>query len=244
MMPNIELIYDRGCPNTDQTRGQLIEALSHAGWLVHWQEWCRKDPETPEYVQQYGSPTILVNGQDIEPNDITPTSCRLYIQSDGSLSGVPPVATIINALNQTKHTGFDLYSSSAWLPAVGIAFLPKLICPACWPAYAAIVGAVGLSFLTQVQYLLPITAIVLLFMLALLAWQGPVRHGYGPLLLALVSSAGLLMGKFYYDATSVAYISGVLLFVACIWHSWPASVIANQGCPYCVEQNPDMKEET
>ena len=29
------------------------------------------------------------------------------------------------------------------LPGVGISLLPKLMCPACWPAYAGIVSALG-----------------------------------------------------------------------------------------------------
>jgi mercuric ion transport protein len=35
------------------------------------------------------------------------------------------------------------------LPGVGVSLLPKLTCPACWPAYAGLLSSVGLGFSYQ-----------------------------------------------------------------------------------------------
>lgn len=43
------------------------------------------------------------------------------------------------------------------LPGVSLSILPKLACPACWPAYAGLLAAVGLGFLISAAYLLPLT---------------------------------------------------------------------------------------
>jgi mercuric ion transport protein len=36
----------------------------------------------------------------------------------------------------------------AILPGIGVSLMPKLICPLCWPAYAGLLSAVGLGFLS------------------------------------------------------------------------------------------------
>jgi len=42
------------------------------------------------------------------------------------------------------------------LPSVGVSILPKLACPACWPAYAGLLTSTGLGFLISAVYLLPL----------------------------------------------------------------------------------------
>ncbi len=49
------------------------------------------------------------------------------------------------------------------LPGVVFSLLPKLACPLCWPAYAGLLGSVGLGFLISAVYLLPLTAAFLVF---------------------------------------------------------------------------------
>ena len=46
-------------------------------------------------------------------------------------------------------------SSLATLPGIGLAFLPKIACPACWPAYAGLLSSLGLGFLLDVRWLFP-----------------------------------------------------------------------------------------
>jgi hypothetical protein len=33
------------------------------------------------------------------------------------------------------------------VPGIGLSLLPKIACPACWPAYAGLLSSLGLGFL-------------------------------------------------------------------------------------------------
>lgn len=75
--------------------------------------------------------------------------------------------------------------SSRWtqgllaLPSVGVSMLPKLACPACWPAYAGLLTSVGLGFLISAAYLLPLTAAFLVLALGAMLFKPKERRGYG-----------------------------------------------------------------
>lgn len=102
-MSRIELVYDQSCPNVAAARDQIREALSLAGLPPHWQEWDRESVETPAVLRPFGSPTILVDGQDVtelgDKQSALPTanSCRVYLDADG-MTGVPPIRLIVSAL--------------------------------------------------------------------------------------------------------------------------------------------------
>lgn len=77
----IELIYFNGCPNVDPARKNLKEAFEATGIKSNWDEWEHGNPEAPDYVLEYGSPTILIDGKDVArgpEGDLSPNSCRLY----------------------------------------------------------------------------------------------------------------------------------------------------------------------
>src|SRR6266852_2234551 len=61
------------------------------------------------------------------------------------------------------------------LPGVGAAILPKLACPACWPAYAALLSSVGLGFLISTVYLLPLPVALLSLALGAIAFRAKQR---------------------------------------------------------------------
>lgn len=102
-MNSVELIYDRDCPNVANTRAHLLCAFAEVGLTARWTEWDRGDPDSPPYAAGYGSPTILVNGMDL--NGAEPasgiSSCRLYDDGSNGLTGVPSVLTISTALRET-----------------------------------------------------------------------------------------------------------------------------------------------
>ena len=95
----IELIYFDGCPNADKARENLRAAFAAAGMNEGWTEWEQNNPEAPEYVHQYGSPTILINGKDVADGagDDGAPSCRLYS------GGAPSVALIQSRLDGGHH---------------------------------------------------------------------------------------------------------------------------------------------
>jgi mercuric ion transport protein len=100
-MPKIELIYEQSCPNVADARAQLRLALEQTGLPAHWQEWEHNDPNSPTYARRYGSPSILVDGEDVagEPASDAP-SCRIYTNTQGRNRGIPDAALIHTALER------------------------------------------------------------------------------------------------------------------------------------------------
>ena len=82
-MNKIEFIYDDDCPNVTATRENLMVALSEASIKYELKEWCRQDKESPVHVKNYGSPTILINGNDISEGESSPNCCRIYADEAG-----------------------------------------------------------------------------------------------------------------------------------------------------------------
>lgn len=231
-MPKIEFIYDRNCPNIEDARTQLRRALEQSGLAPDWQEWERSDPTSPAYTRLYGSPTVLVAGEDIngEPPSGDP-SCRIYANTQGRNRGVPDATLIRSALQrhmQSTPPPVRRLQLAALLPAIGAALLPKLTCPVCWPAYAAVLSALGVGFVDYTPYLMPLTMAFLAITLAMLAWRP--RRGYAPLGLGIAASAIVLVGKFLFDS-DVAVYSGVALLVGTsTWNAWPKKAVLSCKC--------------
>ncbi len=234
-MPTIEFIYDRDCPNVEGARTALRNALSALKHALVWQEWDRADQHAPEYVRAYGSPTILVDGKDIvgmEPSDAP--SCRIYRNERGNTRGVPNPELILTAMqntSETKKLAGGRMPALAMLPAVGGALLPKLTCAACWPAYAALLSALGVEFVDYTPYLLPITVVALGVALFGLGWRAHARRGYAPLLIGVIASIVILVGKFGLDSDVAAYLGAATLIGATVWNLWPRRERA--GCGAC-----------
>ena len=127
-------------------------------------------------------------------------------------------------------TNTTVKQAVAALPGIGVSLLPKLMCPACWPAYAGVVSAVGLGFLISAKYLLPLTVAFLAVTAFALAFRASRRHGYGPFWAGLLAAAVILTGKFYFDSEQATYAGIGLLVAASIWNSWPRRAAAVPSC--------------
>ena len=106
------------------------------------------------------------------------------------------------------------------MPGIGMALVPKLVCPACWPAYAGLLSTFGLGFLGSTKYLLPLTAVFLLVAVGLLAFRARRRRGYLPFILGGLAASLLMYGKFSLS-NPVLYAGLGLLIMASVWNSWP-----------------------
>ena len=122
-------------------------------------------------------------------------------------------------------------SSLATIPGIAVAFLPKVTCPACWPAYASVFSSLGLGFLLDARWLIPATAIFLFIAVASLGFRARRRRGYGPFLVGLGAAAVVLGGKFGLGIGSAMYAGIPLLVGASLWNSWPKR--SPPACPTC-----------
>ncbi len=89
---NIRVLFFAGCPNHDATVALIRDVADALGSDVEIDEVEVKGPEDARRLRFLGSPTVQVDGVDIEPAHRGPVesmSCRLY-----GRSGIPPRALI------------------------------------------------------------------------------------------------------------------------------------------------------
>lgn len=92
--PTIELVYFDGCHNALKARENIRTAVAEAfGEPVEWSEWNLMAASTPEDFKRYGSPTVLVDGQDVTGNG--PGNNGMACRADGA----PSVAVIAASLS-------------------------------------------------------------------------------------------------------------------------------------------------
>lgn len=113
--------------------------------------------------------------------------------------------------------------------ASGVAALPVLTCPACWPLYAGLLSTFGLGFVNYTPFLFPVTGALLMSALIPLTWKARQRRGYTPLLTGIAGATLILFGKFGLDNQSLYYAGIAVLLAASVWNIWPK----NNECQTC-----------
>ena len=102
----IELLWFEGCPNHHAAREIAEEVLAENGLPDEIISVEVPDLETGESVRFPGSPTIRIDGIDIDPGyedtgDYTPR-CRVFM-TDAGLKGVPERRWVSDAINAAKR---------------------------------------------------------------------------------------------------------------------------------------------
>ena len=102
----IELLFIEGCPNYGPTIERIREALTSLGRADEIRSIEVLSPADAEALHFVGSPSVRVNGVDIELWAHTAQNfgleCRTYL--DGSrLGGVPPLDLICQALRSQQE---------------------------------------------------------------------------------------------------------------------------------------------
>lgn len=233
----VELIYDADCPNISLARHRLLEALAISPEVSMWTEWNRNDPNAPAYVRHFGSPTILVDGADVAgakpAGEIS--CCRLYQSAGGRRGGAPPASALVAALDRpVRPSGVGIRRWAGPASALGatlLAITPIGFCPACWPIYGGIAGALGVGYLARENVLFPLLLVCLALVLFSIFHQARHRRGMLPFLLALAGASGIVAGKACLAGTPLRYGGIVLLAAAVVWHSWPLK--NTRTCPAC-----------
>ncbi|MBW3535966.1 MAG: alkylmercury lyase [Gemmatimonadetes bacterium] len=78
----IELVHHEGCGHVDRARESLAAALRRRGLPPRWTEWRTGDPYAPERVRRLPSPTVLVDGVDVQGASGTAgeaDACRVHL---------------------------------------------------------------------------------------------------------------------------------------------------------------------
>ncbi len=97
----IELLYMPGCPNRPLAMERIQAALETLGLPATIAEVEVGSTEEAERLRFPGSPTVRVDGADVEPDARSgrpcEMMCRVYCGEDG-VEGAPPVPVIIAAI--------------------------------------------------------------------------------------------------------------------------------------------------
>lgn len=106
--PKVELVYDPTCPNVEQARAAIRDALAAVGAPIAWREWDCTDASTPDAFRALGSPSVLVNGRDVGCGGGTmaqaeANSCRIYRDDCGCICGAPSVELILKVIANTRQ---------------------------------------------------------------------------------------------------------------------------------------------
>jgi hypothetical protein len=97
----IEFLFWRGCPSHPEARALLDEVLAERGLDVEVEEHEVMTNEEAQRLSFPGSPTIRVDGRDIDPpggQSRPALNCRIYHLPDGRVSPVPTREQLEEAL--------------------------------------------------------------------------------------------------------------------------------------------------
>ena len=100
--PHIQFLAFPGCPNAGPARQVLGKALQSVGLPPQFEDINVHDPATPAELQNWASPTILVNGNDVAGGEAQQgTGCRIYAGTENA----PDLELIVTALHAAMESG-------------------------------------------------------------------------------------------------------------------------------------------
>ena len=107
----VEILYFSGCPNHAPAVSRVQSVLREEGVAAEMFEIEVRDAETARAVAFLGSPTIRIEGQDVECAARSAQefglTCRTYT-ADDYRAGVPPVEWIRMAVREAQGNQGDL----------------------------------------------------------------------------------------------------------------------------------------
>lgn len=113
----VEVLYFKGCPNHQRVVEQVRQALHSEQIPVPVDEVEVTDAAMAQRIGFLGSPSIRINGLDIEPEarglQMFGFGCRTYSDAEGRRSGLPSTSTIRRALIEAS----DYHAASASTPS-------------------------------------------------------------------------------------------------------------------------------
>ncbi len=105
----IEILTFDGCPNSEVAIARAAEAVRNAGITANVRTVEIIDAADAIARRFLGSPTIRVDGEDVEPQARARRGfglmCRTYRDPDGNMTGAPSVELIVKAIKDSSSAG-------------------------------------------------------------------------------------------------------------------------------------------
>lgn len=107
----VEMLHTDGCPNAADYLPRLRQLLADAGVADPLRVRLITGPDEAHRERFLGSPTIRVNGRDVDPGADERAdyglSCRLYVGPDGLRGGTPPDEWVLARLRPDQSDDPD-----------------------------------------------------------------------------------------------------------------------------------------
>lgn len=114
----IEILYFDGCPNHRPAVALVHQVLREVGVSADVIEVNVPDAATAEAVRFLGSPTVRVDGQDVEPGARAvrdyALSCRTYV-TNGRMDGLPSRELLCRAVQEASDASVDRAPASPFI---------------------------------------------------------------------------------------------------------------------------------
>ncbi len=105
----VEILYFEGCPNSDIAFARVRQALASERAAADVRMVEVRDTDDAMARRFLGSPTIQVDGYDVEPDARLRGGygfmCRTYQTPGGTVDGAPALQTIIDAIKNAIRPG-------------------------------------------------------------------------------------------------------------------------------------------
>lgn len=147
----VQVLFFEGCPNHQPTVQLAREVVAELGLDAQVEEVEVRTSEDVSRLRFLGSPTVLVNGIDIEPSARSRTDFGFCCRTFGG-SGMPPRALLTEAL----RTGSGKAEESDWCKQPVAAASPKPSKNDGRPALWAATGSVGSAVVASACCWLPL----------------------------------------------------------------------------------------
>ncbi|GAB4449215.1 MAG: hypothetical protein Kow00120_19440 [Anaerolineae bacterium] len=106
MSIKVDFLYWPECPSHPEAWALLQRLLDETGVAAEVTRRVIETDAEAEATRFVGSPTIRVNGRDVDPRGAegmaSRLTCRLYFREDGRPSAIPTETMIRNALTQAQ----------------------------------------------------------------------------------------------------------------------------------------------
>lgn len=101
----IDFLYWEDCPSHEQALAMLQDVLRDEDVPADIRLQRVDSDEEARLWRFPGSPTIRVNGLDIDANPALPVglACRAYRRDDGRISPLPPRSAVVRAIDQARR---------------------------------------------------------------------------------------------------------------------------------------------
>ena len=107
---HVELLFWEGCPSHAKALSELRAAMAELSLDPDEVVVREVDTEAAAAAERFvGSPTIRIDGVDIQPPDEEPVglTCRVYRRRDGRISPTPDPADVRDALRAARSAALE-----------------------------------------------------------------------------------------------------------------------------------------